>query len=277
MRRETGKPAGKRILKARSHGLRKKEFTLYGWNACMRLFEKRPQDILRALFTKERSRDLAEVKKYCRTRKLPYRLLTPEDLSKVAASVHHEGVVMVIRPLEEKSAYSLLKRGLPQDGIALALDQIENTHNVGAILRTGAFFGVAGLIMSPVDKQALVTSSAARMAEGGLEMVPLYECTDLSSLLRDFRSEKVFVLGADPNASLSIYDIEIPFPCVVVLGNEREGLSPRVKKRCDLLVKIPGAGSMQSLNVSVGAGVILAEIARRKLKPAKTLKKGRRR
>ncbi len=273
MEKETGKPIWKESPKSRSHRLRDNEFTLYGWNACMRLFEKRPQDLLRVLFSKERSSGLAKIKNYCRTRKLPYRQLLAEDLNKAAASVHHEGVVMVVRPIEEKSAYSLLKSGLPKNGILLALDQIENTHNVGALLRTGAFFGAAGMIISPVDKQALVTSSAARMAEGGLELVPLYECNDLSSFLRDVKSQKVFVLGADPNANRSIYDVDVPSPCAVVLGNERVGLSQRVKKRCDLLVKIPGIGTMQSLNVSVGAGVILAEITRRKLKKSKALKK----
>ena len=275
MGKETGNPVGKQVRKSRPPRLRDKEFTFYGWNACMRLFANRPQDILRVLFAKERSSGLAKVKDYCRSRKLPYRLLTTEDLNKVAASVHHEGVVIVARPLEINSSYSLLKQGFPRDGILFALDQIENTHNVGAILRTGAFFGSAGFIISPAANQAPVTSSAARMAEGGLELAPLYECSDLSSLLRDAKAQKVFVLGADPNASLSLYDAEVTSPCVVVLGNERTGLSQRVKKRCDLLVRIPGAGSMQSLNVSVGAGVILSELARRKLKTSTRAKKAR--
>ncbi len=275
MGKETGNPVRNKDLKTRPPRLRDKEFTLYGWNACMRLFENRPQDILRVLFSKERSKGLAEVKDYCRSRKLPYRLLITEDLNKVAASIHHEGVVMVARPLEVNSAYALLKQGLPQDGILLALDQIENTHNVGAILRTAAFFGSAGLIISPVDKQALVTSSAARMAEGGLELVPLFECSDLSSLLRDAKAQKTFILGADPNASRSLYEVDVTFPCILALGNERTGLSQRVKNRCDLLVKIPGAGSMQSLNVSVGAGVILSELARRKLELSRSPKKVR--
>ena len=241
----------------------------------MSFFAKRPQDLLRLLFSKERTSSLAKVKDHCRTLKLPYRLLETEDLNKVAASVHHEGIVMVVRPMEEKSTYSLLKLGVPKDGVFIALDQIENTHNIGAILRTGAFFGSAGMIISPVDKQALVTSSAARMAEGGLELVPLYECNDISSFLRDVKSQKVFVMGADPKASRSIYDIDVPFPCIVVLGNEGKGLSKRVKDRCDQLVKIPGAGSMQSLNVSVGSGVILAELSRRKLIATKKSNKGK--
>lgn len=259
---QTGK---RKVVKTRSGRSREKEFTLYGWNACMRLFENRPQDIFRVFFSKERSRRLSEVKKYCRSKKLPYRQLPPEDLMKVAASVHHEGVVMVVRPLGEQSAYTLLQQHLKPDCILVALDQIENTHNVGAILRSCSYFGVAGMIMSPGEKQALVTSSAARVAEGGLEFVSIYECTDLPSLLRDFKSRTISVIGADPEARHSLFEIDISFPCVVALGNEREGLSPRVKKRCDHLVRVPGEGNMQSLNVSVGAGIMLAELQRRKL------------
>lgn len=81
----------------------------------MSFFEKRPQDLLRLLFSKERTNALAKVKDHCRTLKLPYRLLETEDLNKVAASVHHEGIVMVVRPMEEKSTYSLLKLGVPKD------------------------------------------------------------------------------------------------------------------------------------------------------------------
>lgn len=231
----------------------------------MRLFEKRPEDIFRLFFNEECSGRLSPVKKYCSSKKLPYRQLTNEDLKKVAASIHHEGIVMVVRPPGVQSAYTLLQNKLKSKSVLVALDQIENTHNVGAILRACSFFGVSGLIMSPVEKQALVTPSAARMAEGGLESVPLYETSDLPSLLRDFKSRKITVIGADPSAKCSLYDTEISFPCVVALGNEREGLSQRVKKRCDLLLKIPGEGNMQSLNVAVGAGVILAELHRRKL------------
>jgi TrmH RNA methyltransferase len=272
---ETSKPDRSNPPKPRSNRLRDKEFTLYGWNACMSFFEKRPQDLLRLLFSKERTSSLAKVKDHCRMLKLPYRLLETEDLNKVAASVHHEGIVMVVRPMEETSTYSLLKQGMPKDGIFIALDQIENTHNIGAILRTGAFFGSSGMIISPVDKQALVTSSAARMAEGGLELVPLYECNDISSFLRDVKSQKTFVMGTDPKATQSIYDVNVPFPCIVVFGNEGKGLSKRVKDRCDKLVKIPGSGAMQSLNVSVGAGVILAELSRRKLIAKKKSNKGK--
>jgi len=258
--------AGRPVRKTRARRIKEEEFTLCGWNACMRAFAKRPQDIRRVFFSRERSSALREVKQWCSSHKLPYRELDEVSLSKAAGGVHHEGMVMVVRPLRPAPVHRLGKTGLPADGVLVALDRVSNTHNVGAVLRSCAYFGVDGLLLAPGPEQAVITPSAARTAEGALELVPLYHCTDLPSALRDFkaRAGKPFVLGADPDGGRPLYEIEVSFPCVLVLGNEQQGLSGRVKRRCDSLARIPGNGGMQSLNVAVAAGIILAHLARRK-------------
>lgn len=255
------------VRKSYSQRIKEEEFTVCGWNACLRVFERRPRDIRRVFFSKERARELRDVKKWCQSRRLPYRQLDSESLNKVAASVHHEGVAMVVRPLPVTPAHRLVKQGLSQTGILVALDRVSNSHNVGAILRSCAYFGVEGFLTAR-ERQgpAIASSSMARTAEGALEIVPIFDCSDLPSALRDLKARHVFVLGADPGSDRSLYDTEVTFPCVVVLGNERDGLSPEVKRRCDALARIPGDEAMPSLNVSVAAGVILAELARRKLK-----------
>ncbi|KMP11385.1 tRNA methyltransferase [Candidatus Nitromaritima sp. SCGC AAA799-A02] len=230
----------------------------------MRFFESRPRDLLRLFFSRQRSSQLGPVKKWCADHKLPYRQLDAESLNKVAAGTHHEGVVMVVRPQEPLPIHPFIREGLGRRGMAVALDRIGNTHNVGAILRTCAFFGADGLVLSSEEGQADLTSSAARTAEGAMEVTPVYRCSDLSSTLRDFKSRNVFVIGADLEAELSIYDVEVRFPCVVVLGNEQDGLSVKIKKRCDQVARIPGTDEVQSLNVSVAAGVILAHLCRRR-------------
>lgn len=242
-----------------------------GWNACMQAFDRRPKEIRRFFFSKERSASVGAVKKWCSEHKLPYRELDAESLNKAAGSLHHEGVVLVVRPLRRENVHNLVERGLPQDGLLVALDRVGNVHNVGAILRSCAYFGAIGLIIGLKEGQALMTPAAARTAEGAMEIVPIYDCPDLPSALRDLRARKAFVLGADPAAERSLYEIELTFPCVVVMGNEQEGLSEPVKKRCDVLVRLPGHGNskpaLQSLNVSVAAGVILAELRRRTISP----------
>lgn len=250
--------------KSRPQKPKDREFTVYGFNACLAVFENRPEDILRVFFSKDRSARFAAVKRWCQSHKLPYRELDLESLGKVAASSHHEGAVMVVRPRPPESVYGVTRKPLKPDCVMVALDRVGNTHNLGAVLRSCDFFGVAGVIVGAHEDQARITSSAARMAEGAFETIPVYQSSDLASALRDFQKQGVFVLGTDVDAKQSLYEAEISFPCVVVVGSEKEGLSAKVKKRCDLLVKVPGKGTMQSLNVSVAAAILLAELNRRK-------------
>ena len=244
---------------------KQEEFTLYGWNACMSAFKARPKSLLRLFFSRARTSQLKEVKAFCGENKIPYRQLDQESLNKVASGVHHEGIVMVVQPLMPESAHRLIRGKMPDKGLVVALDGIDNPHNQGAILRTCAFFGVEGLMVPGNGKVSAIPSSAARVAEGGLETVRIFTSTDLSSSLRDCREQGWFVVGADAGAKETLSNAKIKFPAVVVMGNEQEGLSSRVKQRCDTLVRIPGKG--QSLNVSVAAGIILAEVDRRRTPP----------
>ena len=162
------------------------------------------------------------------------------------------------------SVYKLIRGGIPKNGLVVALDGIENPHNQGAILRSCAYFAAKGLIVPNAGTVSGITPSAARMAEGGWESVPIYSSSDLSSSLRDLREKGWYVVGADLSAKESLSSAKISFPTVLVFGNEQKGLSDRVKRRCDTLVNIPGQGDMQSLNVSVAAGIMLADLDRRR-------------
>ena len=101
------------------------------------------------------------------------------------------------------------------------------------------------------------------MAEGGIDCLPLYDCSDLATILRDLNKRGVFILGTDPEGGRGLFETEIKRPCMIVVGNERLGLSNKVKNRCDALTHIPGTGKVQSLNVSVALGVVLADLTRR--------------
>lgn len=239
---------------------KQEEFTLYGWNACMSAFKKRPESLLRLFFSRTRATELKAVKAWCAEKKLPFRQLDQESLNKVASGTHHEGIVMVVRPLPCDSVHKLIRGAMPENGLVVALDGIDNPHNQGAILRSCAYFEVRGLVVPAAKTVTGITPSAARMAEGGWESVPVYNSSDLSSSLRDCREQGWCVVGADPSAKDSVSSANVSFPAVLVLGNEQEGLSDRVKRRCDILVNIPGKGEMQSLNVSVAAGILLANL-----------------
>ena len=239
---------------------KQEEFTLYGWNACMSAFKKRPESLLRLFFSRTRTTELKVVKAWCAEKKLPFRQLDQESLNKVASGTHHEGIVMVVRPMPCDSVYKLIRGSIPKNGLVVALDEIENPHNHGAILRSCAYFAAKGLIVPNAGTVSGITPSAARMAEGGWESVPIYSSSDLSSSLRDLREQGWYVVGADLSTKESLSSAKITFPTVLVFGNEQKGLSDRVKRRCDTLVNIPGKGDMQSLNVSVAAGIMLADL-----------------
>ena len=243
---------------------KQEEFTLYGWNACMSAFKKRPESLLRLFFSRTRTTELKVVKAWCAEKKLPFRQLDQESLNKVASGTHHEGIVMVVRPMPCDSVYKLIRGSIPKNGLVVALDEIENPHNQGAILRSCAYFAAKGLIVPNAGTVSGITPSAARMAEGGWESVPIYSSSDLSSSLRDLREKGWYVVGADLNAKESLRSAKISFPTILVFGNEQKGLSDRVKRRCDTLVNIPGQGDMQSLNVSVAAGIMLSDLDRRR-------------
>ena len=110
-------------------------------------------------FSKDRSSQVKKVKEWCSRNKLPYRELDPESLNKVASSVHHEGFVMVVRPLKRPLVHDWVKSGLKMHQFVLALDRVENSHNVGAILRSCAYFGAAGLLVGLGENATAVNSS----------------------------------------------------------------------------------------------------------------------
>ena len=149
---------------------KQEEFKLYGWNACMGALKKRPDCLLRLFFSRARASQLKEVKAWCAEKKLPFRQLDQESLNKVASGTHHEGIVMVVRPRLCDSVHKLIRGSIENKGLVVALDGIDNPHNQGAILRTCAYFSTQGLVLPKSGTVTGITSSAARMAEGGWEL-----------------------------------------------------------------------------------------------------------
>ena len=161
---------------------------------------------------------------------------------------------------------------MARKGTAVALDCVRNPYNVGAILRSAAFFGVdAVLLGSPLAHQALA-NDAVRVAEGGAEHLTLSRTTDLADTLARLRARGVQVVGADAHAPVAkptappggkafASGMALRRPVVVVVGHEREGLSERVRAACEHLVAVAGTGAMDSLNVAVAAGILMQRLS----------------
>jgi tRNA G18 (ribose-2'-O)-methylase SpoU len=146
--------------------------------------------------------------------------------------------------------------------VGVALDRVRNPYNVGAVLRTAAFLGIDAAILGALAPHPALAPAAVRVAEGGAEHVVLARTTDLAETLSRLRARGVRVVGADSRASESAFSFAYSRPLVLVVGNEREGMGERVRKACDAVVAILGTGAVESLNVAVAAGLLMAEATR---------------
>lgn len=237
-----------------------REQTVYGRKSCWAVFTHRPEDILRVFHGQERRQELAALLKWAAAVRIPYRELDEEGLRRVSGATHHEGLVMAVRPLD----YAADPGGLPEaDEIWMALDRVDNPYNLGAILRTCAFFGVGTVLVGGAAPGSKVNGAVLRAAEGGAESLRLVACpapAGLAPLLRDLALRGVTVVGLESDAPLALGSRPLGRPAVLVVGHEQEGLSADVRAACSLVCAIPGRGEVSSLNVSVSAGIALADL-----------------
>ncbi|HET7312834.1 23S rRNA (guanosine(2251)-2'-O)-methyltransferase RlmB [Salinisphaera sp.] len=179
-------------------------------------------------------------------------------------NVRHQGCVIELEPAREYKESELPALLAAVDSpMVLALDQVQDPHNLGACLRSAAAAGVHAVI-APRKRAAGLTAAARKVAAGAAERVPFVPVTNLARALQRLQAEGFWVVGLDGEAESSIYETDLPEPVVWVAGGEAKGLRELTAKHCDLLVFIPMAGGMESLNVSVATAVALFETVRRR-------------
>ncbi len=230
---------------------------VYGLRAGLAVIATRPRDVQRVVYAREVRPEIASAVRGVLTAEAP-----PHDLLRMAQSQNHEGLCVVVRARRWASPAEVADRVVDKRGVAIALDRVRNPYNVGAILRTAAFFGVDAAILGAIAPHPALAPDAVRVAEGGAEHVMLSRTTDLADTVARLRARKISVVGADGHAKTNALGFRFTRPTLLVVGHEREGLSSRVRAQCDTLVAIPGTGSVESLNVAVAAGVLMAEVLR---------------
>jgi len=146
-------------------------------------------------------------------------------------------------------------------GIWLAFDQIQDPHNVGAVFRTASFFGVQGIMLT-VDRSAPISSTVYDVASGGVEHVPFTMQTNLARGIEVAKENNMWVLGTSEHAEMSLYDVDRDRRWLIVIGNEEKGLRRLTLDRCDQVCQIPPLGQVDSLNVSVAAGIMMSSLSR---------------
>jgi 23S rRNA (guanosine2251-2'-O)-methyltransferase len=156
-----------------------------------------------------------------------------------------------------------LAREAGEAPLILLLDEVEDTYNLGAALRSAEALGAHGAVI-PKRRAAPLNSGALKASAGAWEHVPVDRVTNMARTIESLKEAGLWILGADPEAEQSIYDTELTGPLALVLGGEDKGLSPLIRKSCDFLVGIPMKGKINSLNISAAAAIILSEACRQR-------------
>lgn len=261
------------------------ELAICGFNAVKTLAAIHPEEVNRFFLREEHLKEFSELCKFLAQKRHPYKLCDDEELERICKSPRHQGLVAMIPerlipPLDGESFEKIIQEG----GHILVLDSVGNDNNLGAIARSAAFFGVKHIIINQTDNEAQLTTSAHRVAEGGMEFIRIHSIRNIENFLRE-ASKSMTVIGADHRARQNLRDLSdickkaatgihgaassrfglgAHIPVAIVLGNEETGLSSGAQKACTALVRIPGTGRMESLNVAQAANLFMYELYERR-------------
>jgi len=252
-------PLRERVAEAEDEAPRApQEQRIYGLNACLALFAARPDALRKVWLVESRIPKLKAVLAHCVKNRLGYTLVEPEDLERLSGSAHHEGVVFGAMPATELSLGGWL-RDLPRGpSLAIWLDGVGNPHNLGAILRSAAHFGAAGVLL-PKDSTLGLSGAAARVAEGGAERVAMVRLGRAETAIEQLRSAGFGLASTVVRGGKSLYATSLPSRLVLFMGAEQTGVDAALTQASTLKLGIPGSGAVESLNVASATSVILGE------------------
>jgi TrmH RNA methyltransferase len=238
------------------------EMKIHGQHACRALFEQRPGNIVRVYLVEALVKPFGDLLRACAEKRLPYKIVPPEELEKLTESKHHEGICVVAVPRAVRPLVDMLRP--PGPAVVVALAEVGNPHNLGAILRIAAHFGTRGAVIAGKG----VSPAAYRTSQGGAEAVETLGVPDLAAALETCRRNGFVVCASSSHEGRDLYADRLPPRAVILLGSEGEGVPRPLLQKADLVLQIPGTGAVESLNVAAAASVILAEHWRQFARPA---------
>ncbi|MFD2615235.1 23S rRNA (guanosine(2251)-2'-O)-methyltransferase RlmB [Paenibacillus gansuensis] len=186
-------------------------------------------------------------------------------LDQMADGVQHQGVIAQVAAYEYAEVDDLLAaaKAKNEDPFLLILDEIEDPHNLGSILRTADCTGVHGVII-PKRRSVGLTATVSKTSAGAVEYVPVARVTNIAQTIDELKERGVWVAGTDVSAKEDMYRTNLNMPIAIVIGNEQKGVGRLIKEKCDFLLKLPMFGQINSLNASVAAGVFMYEVVRQR-------------
>ena len=245
--------------------MRYEEFTIEGRNAVIEAYRAgRPID---KLFILDGCQDgpILTIKREAKAKQTPVKFVTKERLDQISETGKHQGVIAYAAAYEYATVEEILDnaRQKGEAPFVFLLDNIEDPHNLGAIIRTANLAGAHGVIV-PKNRAAGLTAVVAKTSAGALNFTPVARVTNLAKTIEELKKEGLWFVCADMGGT-TMYDLNLKGPIGLVIGNEGEGVGRLVKEKCDMIASIPLKGDIDSLNASVAAGVLAYEIVRQRL------------
>jgi 23S rRNA (guanosine2251-2'-O)-methyltransferase len=243
--------------------------TIYGLHAVRVMLQRHPERVTAVRVAERRDDPRArEIDELARRNQIPLQRVDAQSLKQRLGDVAHQGIVADIRPLPPWTEDDLLAAvqtapRVPQPPLILALDGVQDPHNLGACLRTADACGALA-VMVPRDRAAHVTPVVRKVAVGAAETTPVVTVTNLVRALKLLKDAGMWVIGADADGPSRPHEVDLKGAVVLVLGAEGAGLRQLTRQTCDWIVRLPQLGAVESLNVSVAAGMLLYEAARQR-------------
>ena len=238
----------------------------YGLHSVRMLIERHPERVRRVLLVGGRDAGrVAELRALASKAGVAVENADAAQLDRLAEGERHQGVVAELNP-RSGDPETQLEQALEAAGTApllLVLDGVTDPHNLGACLRSADAAGVDAVI-APRDRAAGLTPVARKVAAGAAETLPFVQVVNLARTLRELKERGIWLVGTTGDADKSLYDLDLSGPTAIVMGSEGEGMRRLTRECCDELVRIPMAGAVESLNVSVATGVVLFEAVRQR-------------
>jgi len=237
---------------------------IHGFHAVTSRLRQRAASVLEIFLDQSRSDPRArELARLARERGVHLMLVEGERLDGMTKHARHQGVAARVAPVELAQDLDSALSGLEEPGLLLILDGVTDPHNLGACLRVSDAMGVH-VVIAPKDRAAGVNPTVAKVASGAADTVPFLAVTNLARTMRELKERGIWLIGADQGAERDLYSVKLEGPIGWVLGAEGEGMRRLTRENCDELVRIPMLGTVDSLNVSVAAGICLAETRRQR-------------
>ncbi|MFC0178930.1 tRNA/rRNA methyltransferase [Thorsellia kenyensis] len=243
-------------FKALLKSQRQNEIKVYGENACQAIFKYRKESIIKAWFVESITYRFKNTLSFLAKQKLGYNIVAKEELIKIAGTEHHGGVCFIVkkRPYFELNEYI---QSAQKNDCILALEGVANPHNIGAIVRSAAHFGVKAIIHQ--DPSILESGAAIRTAEGGAEFVKPINTIDFYDSLICLQKAGYTLISTSSHQGKPLSKTKLPNKCVLLIGQEQDGLTDSTWEKGNLKISIDGTGQVESLNVSVATAIILSK------------------